>query len=224
MAIELNVIGPKWLTVQGRAMSVNQNHPLTHRVAGRVVRAAVRTRSHGHVFCNMMIQMTIFKDARPFPGAACSAVCAAPASGHAQSVHRLIHTKCGDEPGRVRRTGDSQGRGGLPAALAAGLPAAGRPRAGAGCRSARACGCRSGAASAVGVDRRARAKNHCWRPSACGRSASCWIPSRCLTPELLELLQWTASYYHHAPGEVFAAALPAALRAGQPARAHSRPG
>jgi primosomal protein N' (replication factor Y) len=38
-------------------------------------------------------------------------------------------------------------------------------------------------------------------------------------PPLLELLQWTASYYHHPPGEVLAAALPAALRAGQPARA-----
>jgi primosomal protein N' (replication factor Y) len=38
-------------------------------------------------------------------------------------------------------------------------------------------------------------------------------------PVLLELLQWTASYYHHPPGEVFAAALPAALRAGQPAHA-----
>jgi primosomal protein N' (replication factor Y) len=37
--------------------------------------------------------------------------------------------------------------------------------------------------------------------------------------ELLELLQWTASYYHHPPGEVFAAALPAALRAGAPLRA-----
>ena len=38
-------------------------------------------------------------------------------------------------------------------------------------------------------------------------------------PELVDLLQWTASYYHHAPGEVFAAALPAALRAGQPLHA-----
>ena len=37
-------------------------------------------------------------------------------------------------------------------------------------------------------------------------------------PELLDLLEWTASYYHHPPGEVFAAALPAALRSGQPAR------
>ncbi len=40
-----------------------------------------------------------------------------------------------------------------------------------------------------------------------------------LAPELLELLQWTAAYYHHPPGEVIAAALPAALRAGQPLRA-----
>ncbi len=36
-------------------------------------------------------------------------------------------------------------------------------------------------------------------------------------PVLLDLLQWTAQYYHHPPGEVFAAALPAALRAGRPA-------
>ena len=39
---------------------------------------------------------------------------------------------------------------------------------------------------------------------------------------LLELLQWTASYYHHPPGEVFAAALPAALREGQPATAQEQ--
>ena len=37
--------------------------------------------------------------------------------------------------------------------------------------------------------------------------------------ELLELLRWTASYYQHPPGEVFASALPAALRAGLPASA-----
>jgi primosomal protein N' (replication factor Y) (superfamily II helicase) len=43
-------------------------------------------------------------------------------------------------------------------------------------------------------------------------------PEPLFAPELLDLLLWTASYYHHAPGEVFAAALPAALRAGQPAR------
>ena len=35
----------------------------------------------------------------------------------------------------------------------------------------------------------------------------------------LDLLQWTASYYHHPPGEVFAAALPAALRDGASADA-----
>ena len=37
-----------------------------------------------------------------------------------------------------------------------------------------------------------------------------------LDGNLLDLLQWTAGYYHHPPGEVFAAALPAALRAGRP--------
>ena len=40
-----------------------------------------------------------------------------------------------------------------------------------------------------------------------------------LDAALLDLLRWTASYYHHPPGEVFAAALPAALRNGQPATA-----
>src|SRR5260221_137470 len=39
---------------------------------------------------------------------------------------------------------------------------------------------------------------------------------------LLELLQWTAGYYHHPPGEVIAAAIPAALRAGQSALAQER--
>ncbi len=39
---------------------------------------------------------------------------------------------------------------------------------------------------------------------------------------LLELLQWTASYYHHPPGEVCAAALPAALREGQSATAQEQ--
>ena len=32
-----------------------------------------------------------------------------------------------------------------------------------------------------------------------------------------ELLRWAADYYHHPVGEVYAAALPVALRAGQPA-------
>jgi primosomal protein N' (replication factor Y) len=36
---------------------------------------------------------------------------------------------------------------------------------------------------------------------------------------LLELLQWTAAYYHHPLGEVLFAALPAALREGRPAEA-----
>ncbi|MDZ7751382.1 MAG: primosomal protein N' [Gammaproteobacteria bacterium] len=34
---------------------------------------------------------------------------------------------------------------------------------------------------------------------------------------LFELLRWAADYYHHPPGEVFASALPAALRQGRPA-------
>lgn len=36
-------------------------------------------------------------------------------------------------------------------------------------------------------------------------------------PVTFGLLLWAADYYHHPPGEVFAAALPASLRAGQPA-------
>ncbi|MEM9384164.1 MAG: primosomal protein N' [Pseudomonadota bacterium] len=36
----------------------------------------------------------------------------------------------------------------------------------------------------------------------------------------VDLLQWAADYYHHAPGEVFAAALPGPLRRGDPARTH----
>ncbi len=43
-----------------------------------------------------------------------------------------------------------------------------------------------------------------------------------LNAGLLELLQWTAGYYHHPPGEVIAAAIPAALRAGQSALAQER--
>jgi primosomal protein N' (replication factor Y) (superfamily II helicase) len=35
-------------------------------------------------------------------------------------------------------------------------------------------------------------------------------------PVTFELLRWAAEYYHHPLGEVFAAALPASLRAGQP--------
>jgi primosomal protein N' (replication factor Y) (superfamily II helicase) len=36
-------------------------------------------------------------------------------------------------------------------------------------------------------------------------------------PHTFELLRWAAEYYHHPIGEVFAAALPVSLRAGQPA-------
>src|SRR5271156_4503703 len=36
-------------------------------------------------------------------------------------------------------------------------------------------------------------------------------------PVTFDLLRWAAEYYHHPVGEVFAAALPAGLRAGQPA-------
>jgi primosomal protein N' (replication factor Y) len=38
-----------------------------------------------------------------------------------------------------------------------------------------------------------------------------------LDPVTFDLLRWAAEYYHHPVGEVFAAALPASLRAGQPA-------
>jgi primosomal protein N' (replication factor Y) len=38
-----------------------------------------------------------------------------------------------------------------------------------------------------------------------------------LDPVTFDLLRWAADYYHHPIGEVFAAALPAGLRAGQPA-------
>jgi primosomal protein N' (replication factor Y) (superfamily II helicase) len=40
-----------------------------------------------------------------------------------------------------------------------------------------------------------------------------------LDPVTFELLRWAAEYYHHPPGEVFAAALPGSLRAGQAALA-----
>ena len=39
-----------------------------------------------------------------------------------------------------------------------------------------------------------------------------------LDAALLQLLRWTAGYYHHPLGEVIAAALPKALREGAPAR------
>ncbi|HEX4241789.1 MAG TPA: primosomal protein N' [Steroidobacteraceae bacterium] len=51
------------------------------------------------------------------------------------------------------------------------------------------------------------------------RSADAFLDEQpLLEPPLLELLSWAADYYHHPIGEVFAAALPAALRKGAPAR------
>ena len=44
-----------------------------------------------------------------------------------------------------------------------------------------------------------------------------WTSEPVLDPVTFDLLRWAAEYYHHPLGEVFAAALPVALRAGQPA-------
>ncbi len=43
-----------------------------------------------------------------------------------------------------------------------------------------------------------------------------------LPPEILKLCLWAADYYHHALGEVLAAALPTALRQGKPPRLKSK--
>jgi len=43
-------------------------------------------------------------------------------------------------------------------------------------------------------------------------------PNPVLPPELLELLKWASTYYHHPLGEVINTALPAVLRAGKPAQ------
>src|SRR5579871_2556654 len=43
-----------------------------------------------------------------------------------------------------------------------------------------------------------------------------------LAAPLMQLLHWTAAYYHHPLGEVIAAALPRALREGAPARSPPR--
>ncbi len=47
-------------------------------------------------------------------------------------------------------------------------------------------------------------------------------PEPVLPPELMRLLRWATGYYHHPPGEVLAAALPSALRQGEPASAPTR--
>jgi len=51
------------------------------------------------------------------------------------------------------------------------------------------------------------------------RVEACLDTQPLLDPPLLELLQWTASYYQHPPGETLCAALPGRLRAGEPAEA-----
>ncbi|MBS0388858.1 MAG: primosomal protein N', partial [Proteobacteria bacterium] len=75
-----------------------------------------------------------------------------------------------------------------------------------------------GARSAVGVIV-ARADRSELEPRRLRRITALLDVQPVFDPELLELLRWTASYYQHPPGEVFASALPAALRAGQPATA-----
>lgn len=42
-------------------------------------------------------------------------------------------------------------------------------------------------------------------------------PEPLFDPQLLQFCRWAANYYQHPPGEVFSAALPAPLRAGEPA-------
>jgi primosomal protein N' (replication factor Y) len=44
-----------------------------------------------------------------------------------------------------------------------------------------------------------------------------------LPPDIAQLCQWAADYYHYALGEVLAAALPVALRKGKPASAKMKP-
>jgi primosomal protein N' (replication factor Y) len=58
-------------------------------------------------------------------------------------------------------------------------------------------------------------------PRALKRIAAVLDEAPLLDPALLELLQWTAQYYHHPLGEVIAGALPQALRGLTPARAQS---
>ena len=77
-----------------------------------------------------------------------------------------------------------------------------------------------GARSAVGVVV-ATAAGSSLAPARLRRITALLDPAPLFEAALLELLQWTASYYHHPPGEVFAAALPAALRAGHAAAAQA---
>ncbi|MGA2564389.1 MAG: primosomal protein N' [Steroidobacteraceae bacterium] len=51
-------------------------------------------------------------------------------------------------------------------------------------------------------------------PAALKSARALIDPAALLDEPLMRLLRWTAQYYHHPPGEVFAAALPLALRKG----------
>ena len=75
-----------------------------------------------------------------------------------------------------------------------------------------------GARSAVGVIV-GHADESLLEPQRLRRITALLDPKPLFDAALLDLLRWTASYYQHPPGEVYAAALPAALRAGQPATA-----
>jgi len=52
------------------------------------------------------------------------------------------------------------------------------------------------------------------RPARLRRVEAVLDPEPILAPALLDVIRWAARYYHHPPGEVVAAALPALLRAG----------
>ncbi len=75
-----------------------------------------------------------------------------------------------------------------------------------------------GGRSAVGVIV-AHADGSLLAPQRLRRIGALLDPEPLFDAALLELLRWTASYYQHPPGEVYAAALPTALRAGQAATA-----
>ena len=78
----------------------------------------------------------------------------------------------------------------------------------------------AGALRPATVDR--RTGGHCRRVQYRGRQAArrhsrSWTSEPIVDPVTFDLLRWAAEYYHHPLGEVFAAALPVSLRAGQPA-------
>ena len=75
-----------------------------------------------------------------------------------------------------------------------------------------------GARSAVGVIV-GHADESQLAPQRLRRITALLDPKPLFDAALLDLLRWTASYYQHPPGEVFAAALPASLREGQAATA-----